>query len=1070
MDRPEPGLVKWSANAAVDSFVHINLQHRVVQLYEPTGHAHRRRFDHVKLSRHNDFPPLTTYDWSAAHPELLAVGTSLGIVNLLRVDDNSNAYVEIGLKMARTCQAVAFNSTGLLAVGLDRVRMDQSLQIWDVNRLSASENKKRGFPPDAASFVEPRLRLEPSVSVSSLKFFEDSPQTLVAGIKGQGLRIHDLRGDATGIVTFHTKCNNNLAIDYADPNFFASSALDHPGVMIWDRRVTSRPLASHTYLQAVEEDDLPWGGALRLNQVIETSPELFVTEGKHSLIRSLRYCRDRPGLLAALSPTGQLKVLETNREMEPSGTAPHGAPELLQVQRSHEMDVSYRDTSRRGDRIVSFDWITLGSPVLRPRLLVLRANGNFEVLEQPSRTSDYVFSFVPWQSPHRGLQEGAPYHDVMRFEPSQTVEILGTFLAEQTLSEVPIFGSDKGRIEERLQEALKNKTAVSTCVEHVDENPSPLPDSFHDAKSVASQLRSLRTYVGDDNGATQSEDGQANDFSLASNSLSSCRDMHEGLLSSLVTVKGLPREAQSAVDHVMLSRAKEKYLFDAAINREVVSDDPWKRFVWDWIADAEQAADGGGMLLGNMDLSFLGAHAIWTNNLGKTPSTRLAPGASVPDTAQWERLIGQYCKKHRLPRFDGVQTKKPHHRQLCLEICSWGDGQRHQGDGLASADHPTSMHTMVASRALFRGDTKLAMEILKRASSTHPELLFVSLALQLTTGKQEAVKEQLEIDDAVASKTDPYLRAISSLIATGDWSTVANQRSLPLADRAVAAFRNFDDDQLSRWLAQQVELAIGEGDLEAVVLAGISDSLVDVLARYVDKFHDVQTATLVLSHCHPRYMDDIRCLAWRNGYRALLQRHRLFLQRTRFDVESTKRSKRDGVPTLKPPSRQIALRCVFCDAETALVANPHHHHRHHHHAATTTTTTTTTTTATATATATATTAAGGGGGGGAASQPLESRNPLLATTINAGVCCPNCGRHLPRCVVCLEVVGVPRSDRPEDRDESRRAGRFPTFCLRCEHVLHLDHARQWFARHVECPVPECRCLCNFKANPELAYR
>lgn len=33
--------------------------------------------------------------------------------------------------------------------------------------------------------------------------------------------------------------------------------------------------------------------------------------------------------------------------------------------------------------------------------------------------------------------------------------------------------------------------------------------------------------------------------------------------------------------------------------------------------DAEQAADDGGMLLGNMDLSFLGAHAIWTNNLGQ---------------------------------------------------------------------------------------------------------------------------------------------------------------------------------------------------------------------------------------------------------------------------------------------------------------------------------------------------------------------------------------------------------------------------------------------------------------------
>ena len=195
MDRPEPGLVKWSPHSSVDSFVHINLQHRVVQLYEPTGHARNGRFDYDKVGRHDDFPPLTTYDWSPSNPGFLAVGTGTGVVNLLRIDDGSNAFVELGLKMQRTCQAVAFNTTGLLAVGLDRVRMDQSLQIWDVNRLSSlgkgeTKDSLQGLP----GLTEPKYRLEPSVSISSIKFFEDSPQTLVAGIKAQGLRIHDLRG------------------------------------------------------------------------------------------------------------------------------------------------------------------------------------------------------------------------------------------------------------------------------------------------------------------------------------------------------------------------------------------------------------------------------------------------------------------------------------------------------------------------------------------------------------------------------------------------------------------------------------------------------------------------------------------------------------------------------------------------------------------------------------------------------------------------------------------------------------------------------------------------------------
>lgn len=185
----------------------------------------------------------------------------------------------------------------------------------------------------------------------------------------------------------------------------------------------------------------------------------------------------------------------------------------------------------------------------------------------------------------------------MHFEPSQTAEMLGPFLAEQTLSEVPIFGPDKAHVQERLQSASKIRSASSTIVEHVDGINADLPDSFYDAKSVSQKLRSLRAFMRDEHGPSQAEesalpnhrdashlDNGPSDISLASNSLGSCREMHEGLLSSLVVAKGLPREAQCVADHTMLLRAQESYLFDAATNRNIVSDDPWKMFIWDWIA------------------------------------------------------------------------------------------------------------------------------------------------------------------------------------------------------------------------------------------------------------------------------------------------------------------------------------------------------------------------------------------------------------------------------------------------------------------------------------------------------
>jgi WD40 repeat protein len=431
MDRPESGLIKWSPNAAHDSFLHISLQQRVVQLYEPTGLAQRGRFEYKKVAKHDDLPPLTSYDWSPTVPGLVAVGTSTGVVNLLRIDDNSNAYMELGLKISRTCQAVAFSTAGKLAVALDRVRSDNCLYIWDVNRLSTINAAASGFPADVEMPWDPVDRFEFNSSVSSIRFFEDNPNVLVAGIKGQGLRIHDLRGNSSlsiiraqllancssdqghgAVAYFHTKCCNNLAIDYADQNYFASSALDQPGVMIWDRRAVSRHDVNPSYSDALEKDSLPWGGALRLDRAVQT--EADPTDSKNSFIRSLRFCRDHPGMLAVLSRTGQLRVLSTKHEHVDADVKVDGSPELLEVRRSNEMDPLYADPSRKNDKIVSFDWITMSSPVHQPRVIVLRASGAFEVLQKPSFTSEYPFKLIPWQPPHRGT-DGMLYEFPRKF-------------------------------------------------------------------------------------------------------------------------------------------------------------------------------------------------------------------------------------------------------------------------------------------------------------------------------------------------------------------------------------------------------------------------------------------------------------------------------------------------------------------------------------------------------------------------------------------------------------------------------------------------------------------------------
>ena len=125
---------------------------------------------------------------------------------------------------------------------------------------------------------------------------------------------------------------------------------------------------------------------------------------KNSFIRQIRFNRSHAGMLAVLSRAGQLKILSTKCEYTEPELQLDGSPELLEVRRGYEADPRYVDSVRRNDKVVSFDWVTLPSAALKPRLLVLRANGAFEILEKPSFTSEYPFKLIPWEAPYRGLE------------------------------------------------------------------------------------------------------------------------------------------------------------------------------------------------------------------------------------------------------------------------------------------------------------------------------------------------------------------------------------------------------------------------------------------------------------------------------------------------------------------------------------------------------------------------------------------------------------------------------------------------------------------------------------------
>ena len=152
------------------------------------------------------------------------------------------------------------------------------------------------------------------------------------------------------------------------------------------------------YLESIDQEEIPWGAALKLDRVIMTD------KGVH--IKQLRYSREQRGCLGVLSSAGQLQILKTGKEfIEPDSVNDiHGSPELLEVKKSIDLEYASFDpdhTKHPEQRIVSFDWLNLGTSDLDPRIVGLRSNGTFEILQLPSATAGQLSQLVPWKPPHQ---------------------------------------------------------------------------------------------------------------------------------------------------------------------------------------------------------------------------------------------------------------------------------------------------------------------------------------------------------------------------------------------------------------------------------------------------------------------------------------------------------------------------------------------------------------------------------------------------------------------------------------------------------------------------------------------
>ncbi|KAI2499622.1 Zinc-ribbon like family [Fragilaria crotonensis] len=315
--------------------------------------------------------------------------------------------------------------------------------------------------------------------------------------------------------------------------------------------------------------------------------------------------------------------------------------------------------------------------------------------------------------------------------------------------------------------------------------------------------------------------------------------------------------------------------------------------------------------------------------------------------------------------------------------------------------------------------------------------------------------------DTKHSEGVAYLRALLQfLLARSDaerLSVILDDVKLSLCDRVGFACRflrrNELKTQLHKWIVQCQE----EGNVEGLLLTGLTLDGIKILQSFVDKTGDVQTASLVMCRVNMPLSWKVErrvCSEWLDSYRGLLNIWQMWQARAMFDVDRSELLKKLSQTTRqdsrmigKPNAKQVdpdfvlaasnpgqlEARCNYCSVSLS----------------------------------------GARKQDGITSQWLSRAKNVLS-------CCPRCRKPLPRCSICLlslgcsnpytELMNLGTANGVTSSLASLPFAEWFTWCMRCKHGGHAHHLVGWFANHDTCPVSGCDCQCQFDVNEKLTHQ
>jgi len=362
-----------------------------------------------------------------------------------------------------------------------------------------------------------------------------------------------------------------------------------------------------------------------------------------------------------------------------------------------------------------------------------------------------------------------------------------------------------------------------------------------------------------------------------------------------------------------------------------------------------------------------------------------------------------------------VATVKLPQRQLALYLCGWSLAEEDLANAVKRWEREHK-HSQAACWLVFTKQHKAAVELLMRSKDEAHHMMSGMLAALVPSSGSSIRNNDLRehCERLIVRLQDPHLRAMLTHLTVNDWSEVLSEESLSLTERLAIAFQFLGDKDVSSYLRRIVDSCSHSGDIEGLMITGLTTQGVDILQMYVDVTGDVQTAA-ILGNLNPAMARDPRADRWLDTYRDLMDSWKLFHYRCQLDIDRGRilqdAIQQDEIVPFEWAPQQIILRCNYCN------------------------------------------------------KPFDPPWPLGARS----TACFHCGRPLPKCSICLMTLNIVQ-DSARNAELAHVSSKDTidealVFCQSCRHGGHASHILEWFhgedgnRSHGTCPVASCQCRC-----------